>query len=112
MADITPTVIAKNSSALLSLVAVNSSDSIVGATKDDVLEIKTGRGGSINVTFVAQIACDQGTLHDVVTAVAAGARRAIPMPIPIDRYLDVNKKVVVNYSGTTTVTAQAYRTPA
>lgn len=110
MANITVTRTAKNSSSVQTLTAVNSSDTIVAPVSKDELIVNNGGGGSINVTFAALVACDQGTLHDVVIAVAAGVRRNIPMPVPLDRYLDASKNLPVAYSGTTTVTAGAFGT--
>lgn len=112
MADVTPTAIAKNTSAVQTLVAVNSADAIVGATQNDVLIVANGAGAPINVTFTKQIPNDEGGLSDLVIAVANGVTRIFPMPIPLDRYKDVNGKVIVNYSSTTTITAGVFRLPA
>lgn len=111
MANITPTAIAKNASTLETLVAANTSESIQAPTPNDILVVNNGGGGSINVTFLALVACDQGTLHDVVVAVAAAARRVIPMPTPLNRYLDASGNLPLAYSGVTTVTAGIFRLP-
>lgn len=67
------------------------------------LHVINGSGGSINVTLLAQKACNQGTLHDRVVAVPASQDRLIG-DIGT-QYVDANGYVHASFSATTTITA-------
>lgn len=71
-------------------------------SKRRALRVKNASGGSINVTIVAQRACEQGVLHDKVVAVGAGVEKNIG-PIT-DHFKDDGGVVHVTYSAVTTVT--------
>lgn len=84
-----------------------SGDTIVPG--DDVqLVVFNGSGAPITVTVVATKACNQGSLHDSVSSVAAGATKMIG---PIDRRYASNSTglATVNYSATASVTAYTTR---
>jgi hypothetical protein len=76
----------------------------------------TGGVGSINVTIPAQRTSARvkgaGTLtiSDIVVAVANGAEKIIG-PIP-EAYINASGNITVNYSGTSSVTAGAFKLPA
>lgn len=71
------------------------------------LKVINGGVGSINVTIAAQVACDQGSTHNIVNAVANGVTE-IMGPF-LERYRDTNGYVQITYSGVTSVTIYAFR---
>lgn len=71
------------------------------------LVVINGSGSSVTVTVAAQIACDQGSLHNIVNAVPAGATE-IMGPF-LERYKDANGYVQVAYSSATDVTVYAFQ---
>jgi hypothetical protein len=89
------------------LAAVTSSDAFPN-TGAEFLDVLNGSGSSINVTFpIAQLVDGQAVASRVV-AVAAGVRKKIG-PFPPNVYNNTLGQVTVNYSATTTVTAQVQR---
>lgn len=94
--------------------AVSSSDTFVDdGTGRTFIEIANGGGGSINATFTAQQTSQvvpgvgNVTIADIVVAVGAGVTKLIG---PFTRaYISTAGSVTVSYSGTTTVTATAYK---
>jgi hypothetical protein len=72
------------------------------------LEIDNASGGSINVTINSQKPCDQGFDHDIVNAVAAGAREVMG-PFPTGRFNNSNGRVLVTYSAAASVTVRAFK---
>ena len=97
--------------------AVNSEDQFINPSNERTfLHVKNGGGGSINVTVVAQktSAKVQGvgvvTIDNIVVAVPAADERMIG-PFS-DAYTDSDGLVTVQYSGTTSVTAQAIKLAA
>lgn len=71
---------------------------------DDVqLVFINGSAGSVTVTITAVKPCNQGSLHDSVSVVAAGATKMIG---PVDRRYASNSNglATVNYTGTLTST--------
>lgn len=69
------------------------------------LKIINGSGAPITVTVVSQRACDQGTIHSIANAIAAGATEFMG-PFP-DRFADTNGYIQLTYSGVTTLTLYA-----
>lgn len=97
-----------------SLAAVNAEDTFVDdGTSRVFLEVANASGGSINVTIPAvQTAANVpgvGTLtvSNIVVAVANGARKFIGPFTPA--YRSAAGLVTVQYSGTSSVTAAAFR---
>lgn len=78
-------------------------------TGNEFLEVLNGGAGSINVTIAAQKACSDfgvsNVAHDIVVAVAAGARKKIG-PVDPKVYNDANGLAQVAYSGVVTVSVQ------
>jgi hypothetical protein len=96
--------------------AANAEDKVKQPTDQRIfLHVKNGGVGSINVTIPAQqsvIRDPSGgniTLSDIVVAVANGAEKMIG-PFP-PAYVDDAGDVVIQYSGTTSVTAKAFTLP-
>lgn len=76
---------------------------------DDVqLVYFNGSGASQTVTVTAVLPCNQGSLHNLVAVVAAGATAVLG---PIDRRYASNSTglATVNYSATTSATAYTTR---
>lgn len=76
----------------------------------EMIHVKNGGGGSINVTVNSQEACNQGYDHDAVVAVAAGTEKMIG-PFPKSRFDDSGGKVQIAYSGVTSVTIAVLQLP-
>lgn len=97
-----------------SLAAVNNGDTVADdGTNRTYVEVANGGGGSINVTVPAQqtsvVVPGVGslTVADIVIAVANGTRKLIG---PFSRaYINTAGNVTLNYSGTTSVTAGAFK---
>lgn len=116
MATITPTDLAL-AGVVRTLAAVNASDSIasVGNDQNVFLEVANASGGSINVTIAKKTSIGVKnvpgygplTVADQVIAVANGAAKIIG-PFP-DDYIQADGSVTASYSGTTSVTAAAFR---
>lgn len=80
------------------------------APGDDVfLHVKNGGGAAVNVTVASPTLCNQGSTHNLVVAVPAGADRMIG-PFPAQRYAGPDGLVGVTYSATAGVTVAAVRT--
>lgn len=81
-------------------------------TGREVLYVKNGGVGSINVTVDSPGTCSLGVTahanHDAVVAVAAGAERVIG-PFPTRRFNDSNGNAQITYSGVTSVTVAVLR---
>lgn len=71
------------------------------------LHVKTGAGGTLNVTIPA-VACDQGTVHNTVVNIANSSEKIIG-PFPTNRYGDASSVVSVAYSQVTNVTVGAFQ---
>lgn len=71
------------------------------------LKIINGGVGSINVTIAAQVACDQGSTHNIVNAIGAGVTEF--MGPFTERYKDANGYIQITYSGVTSVTIYAFQ---
>jgi hypothetical protein len=69
-------------------------------TGQEKLVVNNGGGAPINVTIDSKAPCNYGFDHNVVVAVAAGARVEIG-PFPTNRF---GSQVDVTYSGVTSVT--------
>ncbi len=97
--------------------AVNASDTLkIDDSERNFLHVKNGGGGSINVTLVAVKTSGRidgignVTVSNRVVAVANGAERMIG-PIP-PGFADADGIVTIQYSGTSSVTAAAFKLPA
>lgn len=96
------------------LSAVTSSDTVADdGTARTYVEVNNAGGGSINVTIPAQVVSTNVpgvgavTIGDIVVAVANGTRKLIgPFTLA---YRNSAGNVTLNYSGTTSVTAQAFK---
>lgn len=72
------------------------------------LEVTNGGGSSINVTVAGAQACSQGSTHDNVVAVGAGATKLIG-PFPASRFNNpATGAASVTYSSATSVTVRAF----
>ena len=96
--------------------AANSQDTIkADSSQRHFLHVKNGGGGSINVTINAQRTSARVpgvgvvTISDEVVAVGAGEERMIG-PFT-EAFMDASGNVVIDYSGTTSVTAAALKLP-
>lgn len=87
--------------------AVSSSDKYPNSGKE-VLLVKNGSGGSINVTIVTPGTADGNAIADLVIAIADGVTKAFG-PYKRGTYNDVDGNVNVNYSGVSSVTAKVLR---
>jgi hypothetical protein len=105
MATITPVNIGTAAVIPYASATIGGDSIATGGAKDIKLLVKNGSGSSINVTMTGVRPCDQGSTHDVVTAVAAGAEKAIPVPAQCIN--PTTKAVAVTYSSATTVTVAA-----
>ena len=96
------------------LTAVTASDTIADdGTARTYVEVNNAGGGSINVTVPAQSptvnvpGVGVVAVADIVVAVANGTRKLIgPFTLA---YRNTAGNVTLNYSGTTSVTAQAFK---
>lgn len=79
----------------------------VAWTNDLRLKVVNGSVGSITVTVTAQVACDQGSIHSIANAVAAGATEL--MGPFTSRYVDANGYIQLSYSGVTSLTIAPFR---
>ncbi len=87
-------------------------DNIVAYSGKEFLVVANGSGGSINVTINSQEVCNQGSDHDLVIAVAAGATRIIKPPAPASRWIDTaDGKAKITYSGVTSLTVGVFKWP-
>ena len=69
-----------------------------------MLHVKNGSGGAITVTVNSLVACDQGSDHDSVTSVGAGAESMIG-PFDRTRFNDpITGRAAITYSGVTSLT--------
>jgi hypothetical protein len=91
--------------AVSTLVAASAGGDKFGNTGRERFRVRNGSGVSINVTFTATGAagCPEGTLHDKVVAVAAGAEKVFG-PFDPARFNDANNQVSAGYSAVTSVT--------
>lgn len=106
MATLTPVASTATGATIAYASAAGGGDSVTVGSNAVTLRVRNGSGSSINVTLTAATACNQGTLHDVVVAVAAGAEKAILIPA---RCVATNGTCAVTYSSATTVTVAATR---
>lgn len=93
---------------LTAAAATSGGDALPAYDGKTYIRVINGGGSPINVTIPAQVACNQGVLHDAVVAVPNGSDREIG-PFP-SQYVDVNGAVQIHYSAVTTVTVSAHRT--
>lgn len=84
-------------------------DTIANLSDRTMLVFNNGSGSPVTVTVTAVRPCNQGSLHDLVATVAAGAQKVIG---PIDnRYANATTGLaVVNYTGTLGATTTVYTT--
>jgi hypothetical protein len=74
-----------------------------------ILKVSNESGGSITVTISAQVACDQGSLHNITNSIADGETEVMG-PFRTDRFNDASGLVHVGYSGASSVTVGVYST--
>lgn len=80
------------------------------------LHVKNGGGGSINVTVSAQVASVQDprkgilTRSNIVVAVTNAQERFIG-PFPPSMFNDASGRILITYSGVTSVTVAAVQAP-
>lgn len=100
-----PTVQPVIGGAVATLVAANAGGDKFNNTGRERFRVRNGSGVSINVTFTAtgSAGCPEGTLHDKVVAVAAGAEKVFG-PFDPARFSDASNQVAVGYSAVTSVT--------
>jgi hypothetical protein len=93
--------------AATALTAVASSDKFTNSG-NMILHVKNASGGSINVTIKDQTSAPAGASShddDVVVAVANGTEKLFG-PFEPERFNDTNGQVTVQYSATSSVTAE------
>jgi N-acetylmuramic acid 6-phosphate (MurNAc-6-P) etherase len=79
------------------------------ASGDLELRVKNGSGGSLTVTVASPVPCNQGSTHNLVVPVAAGAEVAIG-PLKPERFASPTTGLVtITYSGVTSLTVAAVR---
>lgn len=69
-----------------------------------VLRVKNGGAAAVDVTIIAQKACEQGFLHDLTGSVPAGGDETFG---PFDRHYMDGSTTEVYYSDVTSVTVAA-----
>lgn len=87
--------------------AVAASDKFLNTGKE-ILLVKNGSGGSINVTITTPNTVDGNAIADPVVAVADGVTKEFG-PFKRGTYNDTDGYVNVAYSGTSSVTAKVLR---
>lgn len=79
------------------------------ASSDLEFRVKNGSGAPITVTVTSPTPCNQGSTHNLVVAVPAGAEKAIG-PLSPQRFASpVTGLVNITYSGVTSLTVAAVR---
>lgn len=103
MADITPQTTKRTANDITWAAASGGGDKFVNTGKE-LLLVKNGSGGSINVTIATPNTVDGLTIADKVIAVADG-KTAVLGPWPPATYSNASdsKKAAVTYSGTSSV---------
>lgn len=91
--------------------AAGGGDTFPAQGRRTFLHVKNGGVGSINVTLNSLVNCNQGSDHDNVTPVGAGADKFIG-PIDPDRFADPTGVCGVTYSGVTSVTVAVLQLPS
>ena len=71
--------------------------------------VKNASGSPITITIAAVKASDQGVTENIVSAIAATTGDVAFGPFPANEFNDTNGRVIVTYSGVTTLTVMAYR---
>lgn len=97
----TPTPITRLGTDLVGVAADATGDNWVNTGKE-MLVVKNGGGGSINVTLDLRATLDGISVTDPVVAVGAGVTKLIG-PFPVGLYNDAGGKMNVSYSGVTSV---------
>ena len=92
-------------------VAANADGNFFSNTGNISLRVVNGGASPITVTIPAQHACDQGTEHDIVVSVAAGATKEIG-PIQMRFYNDASGYAQITYSAVDSVTVAPVRLAA
>lgn len=72
------------------------------------LEVDNGGVSSINVTINSIVPCNYGFDHDLVVAVANGAKKKIGV-FPPGRFNDANGRVNISYSAVASVTVGVFK---
>ena len=74
-----------------------------------MLHLKNGSGGTIVVTVNSLVACNQGSDHNSVTSISAGAE-AMVGPFDITRFNDTSTaRAAVTYDGVTSLTIGVFK---
>ena len=74
-----------------------------------MLHLKNGSGGTIVVTVDSLVACNQGSDHDSVTSIAAGAE-AMVGPFDVTRFNDpATSRAAITYDGVTSLTLGVFK---
>lgn len=109
MATIAPVNITTAGQAITFVAASAGGDTIAGAGNTTIqFQVKNGGGASITVTFTGVVPCSQGSLHNAVATVAAGATEYIDVP---SQAVDpTTGNAAVTYSSVTSVTVAATTT--
>lgn len=102
MATIPVTTISKTGTVVTGVAAAAGGDAFAN-TGNETWHCKNGGGAPINLTFTGQTPCDQGVLHNLVIAIAAGAETAVKGLNP-QRFNDGNRLAQATYSAVTSVT--------
>jgi hypothetical protein len=76
----------------------------------DFIHVKNGHTSEQTVTMNSQTACSFGFDHDAAVAIPASEERMIG-PFPKNRFDDSNGKVLITYSGVTSLTIAVLRVP-
>lgn len=69
-----------------------------------MVEVKNASGSPITVTFVAQTACNQGSIHSTTVSVPATTGDRMCGPFDPARYNDANGNCQITYSAVTSLT--------
>ena len=83
--------------------AANAGGDSFANTGDEIIHVKNGSGGAIDVTIVTQATVDSQAVADRVVNVPAGEERVIG-PFPKATYNDSGDLVQLTYSGVTSLT--------
>jgi hypothetical protein len=86
----------------------NANGEYIQNSGNEVLHVKNGSGGSINVTIVSNVIQNGLTLPNLIVAVGAGAEKFIG-PFQPSTFSQSDGTVNLNYSAGASVTAALFR---
>lgn len=110
MADLTVQTLTDGALAAITFVAAAASQTLPYTGKEFLL-VKNGDASPHDLTIDSVIACNQGSDHDKTLTVAAGAQGMLKPKPPVDRWQDVNGKIALTWSATTSMTVAAVKWP-